>query len=172
VVDELAARYAVLAGDGDGLTVVFDAGNDSVANQDDLAGLGLHFVASLPPSWHRDLLAIPARRYQLVDQDRFGGLTATETTAQALGTGRRVIITHSPTFHDRLARGFAQTLARAERQLSELGARLARGRTRRPRTQAEEQIAAILAPRWGVPGPARHPHRQPARGLPVVLARR
>jgi len=148
VVDELAARYAVLAGDGDGLTVVFDAGNDSAANQDHLAGLGLHFVASLPPSWHRDLLAIPARRYQLVDQDRFGGLTATETTAQALGTGRRVIITHSPTFHDRQARGFAQTLAKAERQLTELGARLARGRTRRPRTQVEEQIAAILAPRW------------------------
>jgi transposase len=148
VVDELAARYGVLAGDGDGLTVVFDAGNDSVANQDHLAGLGLHFVASLPPSWHRDLLAIPARRYQLVDQDRFGGLTATETTAQALGAGRRVIITHSPTFHDRQARGFAQTLAKAERQLSELGARLARGRTRRPRTQVEEQIAAILAPRW------------------------
>jgi transposase len=148
VVDELAARYAVLAGDGDGLTVVFDAGNDSAANQDHLAGLGLHFVASLPPSWHRDLLAIPARRYQLVDQDRFGGLTATETTAQALGAGRRVIITHSPTFHGRQARGFAQTLAKAERQLTELGARLARGRTRRSRTQVEEQIAAILAPRW------------------------
>jgi transposase len=148
VVDELAARYAVLAGDGDGLTVVFDAGNDSAANQDHLAGLGLHFVASLPPSWHPDLLAIPARRYQLVDQDRFGGLTATETTAQALGAGRRVIITHSPAFHDRQARGFAQTLAKAERQLTELAARLARGRTRRPRTQVEEQIAAILAPRW------------------------
>ena len=64
VVDELAARYAVMAGDGDGLTVVFDAGNDSAANQDHLAGLGLHFVASLPPSWHPDLLAIPASRYQ------------------------------------------------------------------------------------------------------------
>jgi transposase len=28
VIDELAARHAVLAGDGDGLTVVYDAGND------------------------------------------------------------------------------------------------------------------------------------------------
>ena len=73
--DELAARYAVLAGDGDGLTVVFDAGNDPAANQDHLAGLGLHFVASLPPSWHPDLLAIPANRYQLAGQDRFVGLT-------------------------------------------------------------------------------------------------
>jgi transposase len=148
VVDELAARYAVLAGDGDGLTVVFDAGNDSAANQDHLAGLGLHFVASLPPSWHPDLLAIPASRYQPAGQDRFGGLTYHETTAQALGGPRRVILTHSPTFHDRQARGFAQTLAKAERQLTALAARLARGHTRRPRDQVEAEIAGILAPRW------------------------
>jgi transposase len=148
VVDELAARYAVLAGDGDGLTVVFDAGNDSAANQDHLAGLGLHFVASLPPSWHPDLLAIPASRYQPAGQDRFGGLTYHETTAQALGGPRRVILTHSPTFHDRQARGFARTLAKAERQLTALAARLARGHTRRPRDQVEAEIAGILAPRW------------------------
>ena len=61
--------------------MTFDAGNDSAANQDHLAGLGLHYVASLPPSQHPHLLAIPAARYQLVDPDRFGGLTATEATA-------------------------------------------------------------------------------------------
>jgi transposase len=148
VVDELAARYAVLAGDGDGLTVVFDAGNDSAANQDHLAGLGLHFVASLPPSWHPDLLAIPASRYQLAGQGRFGGLTYHETTAQALGGPRRVILTHSPTFHDRQARGFDQTLAKAERQLTALAARLARGHTRRSRARVEAEISQITAPRW------------------------
>jgi transposase len=148
VVDELAARYAVLAGDGDGLTVVYDAGNDSAANQDHLAGLGLHFVASLPPSWHPDLLAIPASRYRLVDEDRFGGLTAAEATATALGADRRVILTHSPTFHARQARGFDQTLAKAGRQLTELQARLARGHTRRPRARVEAEISQITATRW------------------------
>jgi transposase len=148
VVDELAARYGVLAGDGGGLTVVFDAGNDPAANQDHLAGLGLHFVASLPPSWHPDLLAIPAGRYQLAGPARFGGLAYHETTAHALGGQRRVILTHSPTFHQRQARGFAQTLAKAERQLTELQARLARGQARRPRPDVEAEITAILAPRW------------------------
>jgi transposase len=148
VVDELAARYGVLAGDGDGLTVVYDTGNDSAANQDHLAGLGLHFVASLPPSWHPDLLAIPASQYQLADHARFAGLTYHETTTQALGGQRRVILTHSPAFHDRQARSFTQTLAKAERQLTELQARLARGQTRRPRPGVEAEITAILAPRW------------------------
>jgi transposase len=148
VIDELVTRYQGLGGGAGELTVTFDAGNDSAANQDHLAGLGLHYVASLPPSQHPQLLAIPAARYQLVDPDRFGALTATEATAQALGAERRVILTHSPTFHARQARGFDQTLAKAELQLSALATRLARGHTRRPRAQVEAEIAQITDPRW------------------------
>jgi transposase len=151
VIDEVVTRYQGLAGGVEELTVVVDAGNDSAANQDHLAELGLHFVGSLVVSQHPDLLAIPARRYRLVDQARFGGLTAVETTAEALGATRRVIVTHSPTFHARQARSFAQTLAKAERQLSALAARLARGHTRRPRAQVEAEIAAITSPRWVAP---------------------
>jgi transposase len=148
VIDELVTRYQQLAGGVEELTVVFDAGNDSAANQDHLAGLGLHYVASLPPSQHPDLLAIPAHSYRIVDQAQFGGLTAVEATATALGRTRRVIVTHSPTFHARQARGFDQTLAKAGRQLSALAARLARGNTRRPRSQVEAEIAQITDPRW------------------------
>jgi transposase len=148
VIDELVNRYRQLAGGVEDLTVVFDAGNDSAANQDHLAGFGLHYVASLPPSQHPDLLAIPARRYQIVDQARFGGLAAVEATATALGTARRVILTHSPTFHARQARGFDQALAKAQRQLAGLAARLARGHTRRPRAQIQAEIGQITSPRW------------------------
>jgi transposase len=148
VTGELAARYHDLGGGAGELTVTFDAGNDSAANQDHLTGPGLHFVGSLVVSQHPDLLAIPASRYQPAVPDRFGGLTYHETTTQALGTARRVILTHSPTFHARQARGFGQTLAKAERQLAGLAARLARGQTRRPRGQVEAEIAAITAPRW------------------------
>ena len=148
VIDELVTRYRQLAGGMEDLTVVFDAGNDSAGNQDHLAELRLHFVGSLVVSQHPGLLAIPARRYRVVDQARFGGLTAVEATAEALGRTRRVIVTHSPTFHARQARGFAQTLAKAERQLAGLAARLARGHTRRPRAQVEAEISQITGPRW------------------------
>jgi len=47
IIDELVTRYQGLAGGTGELTVVFDAGNDSAANQDHLTGLGLHFVGSL-----------------------------------------------------------------------------------------------------------------------------
>jgi transposase len=148
VIDELVARYQELAGGVDELTVAFDAGNDSAANQDHLTELGLHFVGSLVVSQHPRLLAIPASRYRLVDQARFGGLTAMQATAEALGRTRRVIVTHSPTFHARQARGFEQTLATARRQLTELQARLARGHARKDRDGVQAEIDQILRPRW------------------------
>jgi transposase len=148
VIDELVTRYRELAGGVEELTVVFDAGNDSAASQDHLAATGLHFVGSLVVSQHPDLLAISTRRYQLVDQARSGGLTAVETTATALGAPRRVIVTHSPTFHARQARGFEQTLAKARRQLTELQGRLARGRARKDRDGVQAEIEDILRPRW------------------------
>jgi transposase len=148
LVDELVARFGALGMAPGALTVVYDAGCDSADNQARLEAWGLHYVGSLRPSDHPDLLAVAASRFQVVDATRFGGLTAFETHAAALGADRRVIVTHSPTFHQRQAQGFAQTLAKARRQLGELQARLARGHTRRARTAVEADIAKIVAPRW------------------------
>jgi transposase len=148
VIDELARRFGEVARTTDGLTVVYDAGCDSAEGQADIRASPLHFVGSLRPSDHPDLLAIPARRFRVVDTERFPGLMALETRTTALGADRRVIITHSETFHAAQARGFAQTLATARRRLATLQARLARGRTRRPRQAVEQEIVEILRPRW------------------------
>ena len=148
VIDELVARFGALARATDALTVVYDAGCDSADGQADIQASPLHFVASLRPSDHPDLLAIPARRFRVVDPVRFPGLTAVETRTSALGADRRVVLTHSDTFHLRQARGFEQTLTKARRRLATLQARLARGRTRRPRAAVEHEIAEILKPRW------------------------
>jgi transposase len=148
VIDELVARFGALAQASETLTVVYDAGCDSAAGQADIQASPLHFVGSLRPSDHPELLAIPARRLRVVDATRFPGLTATEARTTALGAERRVILTHSQSFHLRQARGFEQTLAKARRRLAALQARLARGRTRRPRQAVEAEIAEILKPRW------------------------
>jgi transposase len=148
VIDELVARFGRLARATDALTVVYDAGCDSADGQADVQASPLHFVGSLRPSDHPDLLAIPARRFRVVDTTRFPDLTAVETRTMALGADRRVVITHSETFHLRQVRGFEQTLAKARHRLATLQARLARGRTRRPRQAVEAEIADILNPRW------------------------
>ena len=148
LITELAGRYTAAGGDTAALTVVFDAGQNSAANFTQLTAAGLHYVGSLPPADHPDLLAIDRRRYRTVDPDRFPGLTAHATRANALGADRRVIATHSQTLHDAQARGFAQTLGKATRALDELAATLARGHTRRDRAGLQTAIEKILRPRW------------------------
>ena len=146
LVAELVARFEALAPGTGELTLVFDAGQNSADNLELMAGSPLHFVGSLPPSDHPDLLAVAKSRYRAVDG--FAGLRAFETTKVVFGVERRIVVTHSENLHDKQSQGFDQTLAKARRQLAELGARLARGKTRKPRGGVEAEIAAILKPRW------------------------
>jgi transposase len=148
VIDELVTRYRDLTEQVESLTVVYDAGQNSADNHTTIEATGLGFVGSLPPSDHPNLLAVPRSRYRIVDADRFGGLTAYDTTVTALGVTRRAVLTHSPTLHTAQSRGLDQTLAKAARRLTELAERLARGNTRRPRTAVEAEITAICKPRW------------------------
>jgi transposase len=148
VVRELAARYGTIATEGDQLTLVYDAGQDSAANQTIIEATPLHFVGSLRPSDHADLLAQPRSRYKVVDAERFPGLSAFEAKTIALGQERRVVVTHSDELHDKMRRGFAQTMAKAHRQLSELAARLERGKTRRSKAAVETEVSEITSARW------------------------
>jgi len=148
MVTELVTRFGAIAEAAGELTLVDDAGQDSEDNQQLIEGSPLHFVGSLPPADHPDLLAAPKRRYKVVDQERFPGLSAFETRKVVFGHRRRLVVTHSQNLHDKQARGFDQTLGKARRQLGELAARLARGKTRKPRQKVEAEIAAILKPRW------------------------
>lgn len=148
LVTELVGRFEALGATGSDLTLVYDAGQNSAANQALIDNAALHFVGSVPPSDHPDLLAVPHDRYRIVDAPRFPGLTAFETRKTIFGVDRKVVVTHSQNLHDKQSRGFDQTLAKAHRQLGEIQARLARGRTRKTRDHVEAEIAAVLKPRW------------------------
>jgi transposase len=158
MIDQLRGQYeAVTAAAGgpagdDGLadmTVVFDAGQNSGGNFAHLAGTGLHYVGSVPASDCPDLTALPASARAIVDQERFGGLTAYDTRRAVYGTDRRAILTYSPELHQSQARGFTgTTLAKAGEKLGGLAATLARGKTRRPRAKVEAEITAITRKPW------------------------
>ncbi len=153
MVSQLRARYeAITAACGQQpaeMTVVFDAGQNSEANFAHLAGQKLHYVGSVPASDCGDLTALPASTRSVVDQDRFGGLTAFDTRRVSYGTERRTILTHSPELHDSQAAGFdGTTLAKAGRKLDELAATLARGKTRRSKDKVAAEIAAIIRKPW------------------------
>jgi transposase len=152
---QLLARYqAVCAAAGTSasaadMTVVFDAGQNSEDNFAHLAGTGLHYIGSVPASDCADLTALPASVRSVVDEDRFGGLTAYDTRHEAYGAQRRAILTHSPELHAAQARGFdGTTLAKAGKKLDELAATLARGKTRRSRDKVEAEVEKITRKPW------------------------
>jgi transposase len=158
VLDELTSRYGALLdthGNGDtadtaplGPTVVFDAGQNSAANFAHLAETGLHFVGSLPPGNFPELLAVPARRRHPVDPHKYPGLSAYDTRTLVFGADRRVVLTHSANLHTKQAAGLDQTLAKTTRDLGELAATLARGKTRRRLDAVAAEVTRITHPRW------------------------
>jgi transposase len=152
MVKELTERFAtLLPEDRDGndrLTLVFDAGQNSDDNYGLIEDSPFHFVGSLPPSDHPDLLAIGKDRYRVVDKARFPGLTAFETKKVVFGTERRIVVTHSANLQQKQRQGFEQTLSKTARQLGEIAERLARGKTRKQRDKVEAEIAEVLRPRW------------------------
>ena len=152
MVDQLRGQYEAIcaaAAPAADMTVVFDAGQNSEGNFAHLAATHLHYIGSVPASDCPDLTALPASAATVVDQQRFGALTAFDTRRQTYGTERRAILTHSPELHAAQARGFdGTTLAKAGRKLDELAATLARGKTRRARDKVEAEIAAITRKPW------------------------
>ncbi|MBC2637593.1 MULTISPECIES: IS1634 family transposase [unclassified Rhodococcus (in: high G+C Gram-positive bacteria)] len=148
VLDALVARYRDLTSSIESLTVVYDAGQNSAANHAHVEESGIGFVGSLPPSDHPTLLAIGRSRYTSVDEDRYPGLRCVDTEVSALGVTRRAVLTHSPNLHAKQSRGFDQTLAKTRRQLAELQATLAGGRTRRDKAAVQAEIDRICRPRW------------------------
>jgi len=148
VLDELLVRWQALGGDPDELTVTYDAGQNSTLNHSHVEASGVGYVTSLTPSHHPDLLAVDVRDFAVVDERRFGSLTAYDSSVEALGVTRRAIVTHSPSFHAAQVRGFEQTLAVARGRLAGLQARLARGKTRKDGAAIGAEIDRILEPRW------------------------
>jgi transposase len=153
MITQLKARYeAITAACGQqpaGMTVVFDAGQNSEDNFTFLAGTGLGYIGSVPASDCPDLTSLPAEIRSAADTERFGGLTCYDTRRLVYGADRRAILTHSPELHQSQALGFTgTTLAKAGKQLGELAATLARGKTRRPREKVTAEIGKITAKPW------------------------
>ena len=155
MITQLRGRYQAVcaaagaSADAAEMTVVFDAGQNSAANFTHLAAAGLHYIGSVPASDCPDLTGLPASKRSVVDQDRFGGLTAYDTRREVYGAQRRAILTHSPELRDSQSRGFdGTTLAKAGRKLNELAAALARGKTRRSKDKVLAEIEAITARPW------------------------
>ena len=95
IVDRLVERYKVLSGSVDGITVVFDKGNNSEANIKKFSDTKYHFVGSLKLNEMNELLDIPLEEYEDVTEPSLQGVRAFSVRKEVMGYERTVLITYN-----------------------------------------------------------------------------
>jgi len=117
---ELAQRYRQLAEGCNHITVIFDKGNNSAEAFRWLDETALHFVGSLVPSQHPDLLGIPLERFRLLSGSRLEGVRVYRTRKKVFGRDRTVLVTFNEHLLEGQMQGISAGLEKARRKLHEL----------------------------------------------------
>jgi transposase len=126
VLDDLVARYEMFKEKCQRITLVFDKGNNSEKNIQTLDGSPYHFIGSLVPTQHQDLLDIPLERFRYVRDPLFRGVRVYHTEKEVFGQKRTIVITRSRALLRGQVRGIRQHLAKKLKALRELQNRLSR----------------------------------------------
>ena len=152
VADELAERCRRLAQGACDITLVFDKGNNSDDNLQGVEDGPYHFVGSLVPSQHQDLLAISRRRMRRLDKARLPAVWSYRTKKVVFGVERTVLCTFNDGLFDAQRKTLRREIKKRQRQLQELQRRLDAARKRRsgklPTVEGtQKKVDAMLAAR-------------------------
>jgi transposase len=131
VTEELAVHYRELAQTCEHITLVFDKGNNSEQAFDTLAASPFHFVGSLVPSQHADLLSVPRRRFRALPNPRLDGVEVHRTEKKVFGRPHTVVITFNQNLLDGQMQGLTANLRKARGKLRELQQQLRRWREKK-----------------------------------------
>jgi len=155
VTEELATHYRDLARACEHITLIFDKGNNSEGAFDTLDETPFHFVGSLVPSQHRDLLGIPRRRFRALASARLEGVEAYRTQKQVFGQPYTIVVTFNPNLYQGQLQGLTTNLRKARQKLREVQQKLRQrreGRQKRgksPTLQAvKKQVRSISSVQW------------------------
>lgn len=138
---ELVARCREITDGVEHITIAFDKGNNSEANLSAIADSPYHFVGSLVPTQHKDLLAIPAEQFHSLAEDGLPGAKAYRTTKEVYGAKRTIVVCYNEKYFVAQSRTILREIAKRQRRLADLQDRLhrrAKGEIRggRPPTSA------------------------------------
>lgn len=128
ITEELSTHYRQLAAACDHITLVFDKGNNSEEAFATLQDTPFHFVGSLVPSQHPDLLAIPRRQFHSLTTAGLEEVEVYRTEKKVFGQPRTIIVTFNPNLYEGQLQGVAANLGKARRKLRELQTQLQRRR--------------------------------------------
>jgi len=125
---ELVARYRALTEGAEHVTLVFDKGNNSRDNLQAVEDSPYHFVGSLVPNQHAELLEVPAEEFHSLADEGLPGVTAYRTTKKVFGVQRTVVVTFNDNLFVAQTRTLLREIAKRQQRLAGLQERLRRRR--------------------------------------------
>jgi transposase len=137
-------RLLGLGRDLQSLTIVYDKGNVSRANQQKVDSSQVHYVASLSVSNQRPLISEANLHFETVALDGEQSVQAYRVRREVWGTQRTLVVVLSESLRAGQIRGLQQHMASAKRWLDQLADTLARGRQRRARAALQRDIETRL----------------------------
>jgi transposase len=139
-------RLAQLSVEVEEITLVYDKGNLSKANQRLVDQASFSYVASVVPTHHPELLQIPLSQYRVLSSERLGQIPVLRLEREIWGKQRTVLLFISEKLRQGQIRGLMQHMKKAIRALERWKTQLAKPRSG-PRTPeaAKRQIQKMLS---------------------------
>lgn len=130
---DLVARYQAINQGVEHVTIVFDKGNNSQDNLQSIEETPYHFVGSLVPTQHEDLLKISKRRFRSLAEEGLPGVTCYRTKKKVYAMERTVVVTHNDNLFVAQTRTLLREIGKRQKRLQELQRSLRAWRHRKSR---------------------------------------
>src|SRR5690606_14773594 len=124
--DSLIERYRELTDGAEHVTLVFDKGNNAEDNLQSVHDSPYHFIGSLVPNHHTELLAITKKRFKSLEDEGLPGVSAYRCTREIFGVKRTVLVTYNENLFVAQSRTLLREIAKRQNNLRELQQQLRR----------------------------------------------
>ena len=124
----LVARLNQLSEEVEHVTIIFDKGNNSEANLHAVDAAPFHFVGSLVPTHHPDLLEVPEEAFTSLAPEGLSAVRTHRTVKKVFGSDRTVVVAFNENLFVAQSRTLLREIAKRQRGLAEIAARLGKWR--------------------------------------------
>jgi len=124
--EELVSRYRDITDGAEHVTIIFDKGNNSEDNLQAIEESPYHFIGSLVPTQHPDLLAIPARDFRHLDEEGLSGVRVYRCQREVFKAQRTVLVTYNENLFIAQSKTLIREIAKRQKLFRQLQHQLRR----------------------------------------------
>lgn len=141
--EQLVSRYREITNGAEHVTIIFDKGNNSKDNLQAIEESPYHFIGSLVPTQHPDLLAIPAGKFHPLDGQGLPGVRAYRCQQEVFKVQRTILVTYNENLFVAQSRTLLREIAKRQALLRDLQHQLRRHREGKVRGGSRPTVEGV-----------------------------